>query len=353
MERIYEMKAPVIAYAYMLFDRFGRRADWYWDWKPELERTRQAIAHVEAALKEPDCRAESRPLLERFWKCLHAGKHFAEIRLEFQELVLLAAEAASTPEDVQRKAEIVENRIQAMEAFLKGNFTYDWATPLGGDILSWNDHLADMRRVLSSSVKAWTTERLAHRVADREQAQGGVSPLVNGDMESSGGWKFIAVTGKELAGYADGGYVDDKASSGKRSYRILKREEKQDSDTWMRWAYFGGLPTRASWGEIEQEIAVEPGRKYVVAFDVFANWNRTGARGYLEYAALVDDKTLWSLDGSCPRGWKKGGFFFVAESPKVRLKLRTSNVKLTGGWVHSMGDSWWDNVRVYPVADGS
>jgi hypothetical protein len=172
-------------------------------------------------------------------------------------------------------------------------------------------------------------------------------------MESSGGWKFSAVTGKELAGYADGGYVDDKASSGKRSYRILKREEKQDSDTWMRWAYFGGLPTRASWGEIEQEIAVEPGRKYVVAFDVFANWNRTGARGYLEYAALVDDKTLWSLDGSCPRGWKKGGFFFVAESPKVRLKLRTSDVKLTGGWVNSMGDSWWDNVRVYPVADGS
>jgi hypothetical protein len=347
------MKAPVIAYAYMLFDRFGRRADWYWDWKPELERTRQAITHVEAALKEPDCRAESRPLLERFWKCLHAGKQFAEIRLEFQELVLLAAEAASTPEDVQRKAEIVENRIQAMEAFLKGNFTYDWATPLGGDILSWNDHLADMRRVLSSSVKAWTTERLAHRVADREQARGGGSPLVNGDMESSEGWKFIAVTGKELAGYADGGYVDDKASSGKRSYRILKREEKQDSDTWMRWAYFGGLPTRASWGEIEQEIAVEPGRKYVVAFDVFANWNRTGARGYLEYAALVDDKTLWSLDGSCPRGWKKGGFFFVAESPKVRLKLRTSDVKLTGGWVNSMGDSWWDNVRVYPVADGS
>ena len=101
------------------------------------------------------------------------------------------------------------------------------------------------------------------------------------------------------------------------------------------------------------EIAVEPGRKYVVAFDVFANWNRIGARGYLEYAALVDDQTLWSLDGSCSRGWKKGGFFFVAESPKVRLKLRTSDVKLTGGWVHSMGDSWWDNVRVYPVADGS
>jgi hypothetical protein len=52
----------------MLFDRFGRRADRYWDWKPELERTRQAVAHVEAALKEPDSRAESRPLLERSWK---------------------------------------------------------------------------------------------------------------------------------------------------------------------------------------------------------------------------------------------------------------------------------------------
>ena len=99
MEKLYEMKAPVIAYAYMLFDRFGRRADWYWDWKPELERTREAIAHVEAALNEPDCSTESRPILERFWKCLNAGKHFAEIRLEFQELVLLAAEAASTPED--------------------------------------------------------------------------------------------------------------------------------------------------------------------------------------------------------------------------------------------------------------
>ena len=121
----------------------------------------------------------------------------------------------------------------------------------------------------------------------------------------------------------------------------------------MQWAFFGGLPVRASWGEIEQEIAVEPGRKYVVAFDVFANWNRIGARGYLEYAALVDDQTLWSLDGSCPRGWKKGGFFFVAESPKVRLKLRTSDIKLTGGWVHSLGDSWWDNVRVYQVSEGS
>ena len=229
MEKVYEMKAPVIAYAYGLFDRFGRRADWHWDWKPELERTREAIAHVEAALNEPDCRAESRPILERFWKCLNAGKHFAEIRLEFQELVLLAAEAASTPEDVESKAEIVENRIQAMEAFLKDHFTYDWATPLGGDILSWNDHLADMRGVLSSSVKSWTNERLAHQVADREQAQGGGSPLVNGDMESSGGWKFVAVTGKELAGYADGGYVEDKASSGKRSYRIIKREATQDA----------------------------------------------------------------------------------------------------------------------------
>ena len=92
MEKLYEMKAPVIAYAYMLFDRFGRRADWYWDWKPELERTSEAIGHVEAALNEPDCTTENRPILERFAKCLKAGRHFAEIRLEFQELVLLAAD---------------------------------------------------------------------------------------------------------------------------------------------------------------------------------------------------------------------------------------------------------------------
>ncbi len=353
MEKVYELKAPLIAYAYMLFDRFGRRADWHWDWKPELERTREAIAHVEAALRAPDCRAESRPILERFRKCLEAGRHFAEIRLEFQELVVLAAEAARTPEALERKAAQVERRIQAMEAFLKDHFTYDWATPLGGDILTWNDHLADMRSVLAHNAKSWIGEMLAQQAADREQVRGGVSPLVNGDMESSGGWKFVAVTGKDLEGYADGGYVQDKACSGKRSYRIVKREVKQDAESWLRWAYFGGLPVRASWGEIEQEIAVEPGRKYVVAFEVFANWNRIGARGYLEYAALVDGQTRWSLDGSCPRGWKKGGFFFVAESPKVRLTLRTSDVKFTGGWVRSMGDSWWDNVRVYAVSEGS
>jgi hypothetical protein len=91
----------------------------------------------------------------------------------------------------------------------------------------------------------------------------------------------------------------------------------------------------------------------VVAFEVFANWNRTGSRGFLEYAALVDDKTMWSLDGSCPRGWKRGGFFFVADSPRIRLKLRTSDVKLTGGWGRSEGDSWWDNVKVYPVSEDS
>jgi len=351
LERLYEMKAPVIAYAYMLFDRFGRRADWYWDWKPELERTDEAIAHVEAALNEPDCTTENRPILERFEKCLKAGRHFAEIRLEFQELVLLAARRSTTPEDVEKKAAIVERRLQAMEAFLKNHFSYDWATPPGGDILSWNDHLAAMRGTLSRAVKAWTDEIRAYQAADREQAKGRVSPLVNGDMESAGGWKFMGVTGKGQAGYADGGYVADKASGGKRSYRIIKREVKGGSHDWMGWAYFGGTPIRTSWGEIGQEIAVKPGQKYAVAFEVFANWNRTGVRGFLEYAALVDDKTMWSLDGSCPRGWKRGGFFFIAGSPKIRLKLRTSDVKLTGGWGNSEGDSWWDNVKVYPVSE--
>ena len=32
-------------------------------------------------------------------------------------------------------------------------------------------------------------------------------------MESGGGWKFMGVTGKGQAGYADGGYVDDRASA--------------------------------------------------------------------------------------------------------------------------------------------
>lgn len=353
MEKLYEMKTPVITYAEGLFDRWGRMADLYWDWKPELKRTSEALAHVEAALNEPDCNKENRPILERFQKCLKAGTHFAEIRLEFQELVLLAAKHSTTPEEVQNKAAMVEKRMQAMEAFLKKNFTYNWATPSGGDILVWNKHLADMRKVLSLNVKTWTDEMRVHQAADREEAKGCAPLLVNGDMESSGGWEFVRVTGKGQAGYADGGYVDDKASNGKRSYRIIKHEVKQDSHNWMQWAYFGGTPTRASWGEIAQELNVKPGQKYVVAFDVFANWGRTGSSGLLEYAALVDDKLMWSLDGACPKGWKRGGFFFVAESPKVRLKLRASDIKLTAGWRNSQGDSWWDNVRFYPVSENS
>ena len=342
MEKLYEMKAQPLAYAYALYI-WSKRSGLYWDWRPELKVTSEAIAHVEAALNEPDCNEENRPILERFRKCLKAGAHFAEIRLEFQELVVLAVNASTTSEDVEAKAAIVEKRIEAMEKFLKDNFTYDWATPRGGDIANWNSHLTDMRSLLSRSVEAWTDEIRAHQIADREEANGGVSPLANGDMESDCGWKFLRVTGDEEVGYADGGYVDDKALGGKRSYRIIKLPVTELIHKWP-------MPKRETWGEIEQEIKVKPGQKYVVAFDVFANWNKTNRSERFEYTALLDGKPMWALDGAVPRGWKKGGFFFVAKSPKVTLKLRTTDINFSVGWGDSQGDSWWDNVKVYPVS---
>ena len=341
MEKLYEMKTQPVAYARELYI-WGRRAGFYWDWKPELQATSEALAHVEAALEEADCNKENSPILERLQKSLKAGEQLAGIRLQFQELVLLAAEASTTPEDVENKAAIIEKRMQAMEGYLDDTFTSDWATPLGGDAAIWQDHLVDMRGVLSRSVKTWTDVIRAHQVADREEANGGASPLVNGDMESTGGWRFLRVTGDEEVGYADGGYVDERASGGERSYRIIKREVDQISHKWP-------MPIRTTWGEIEQEINVQPGQKYVVAFDLLTNWGHTTSSGYIEYVAFVDDKVTWSLDGSVPKGWKKGGFFFTADAPRIRLKLRCTDVKPCGGWKATQGDSWWDNVRVYPV----
>ena len=84
-------------------------------------------------------------------------------------------------------------------------------------------------------------------------------------MEDATGWTFTRVTGEEHAGYADGGYVTDKAVDGKRSYRIIKLPVEKLSDKWP-------MPQRTTWGEIEQEIAVEPGQTYAVVFAVFNNY---------------------------------------------------------------------------------
>jgi hypothetical protein len=109
------------------------------------------------------------------------------------------------------------------------------------------------------------------------------------------------------------------------------------------------MPNRATWGEIEQEIAVQPGRTYVVAFSVFNNYGLSRGSGVCEHLVLVDDQERWSLDASSPKGWKSGGFLVTPKTSKMRLRLRTTDVRPCGGWRPMQGDSWWDHVRIYPL----
>ena len=107
-----------------------------------------------------------------------------------------------------------------MERYLKQAFTYQWATPRGGDIGIWTTHLAAMRQELADNMKKYTEAIQVCQAADREAAIGNKSLVVNGDMEGATGWRFARVTAERGVGYADGGYVTDKAWHGSRSYRI-------------------------------------------------------------------------------------------------------------------------------------
>jgi len=341
MEKVYAMTTSPICYARHLYV-WGLRSALYYDWAPELKVTQEAIVHVQAALGESDCRPENRVLLERFLKCLGAGERFARIRLAYQNLVPLAFSASSTADDMQQKAALIEEQMRSMEQYLKEQFTTRWATPRGGDAGCWSTNLAEMRQELNRNVQQWTGALRARQLADRQEAAGGAPAVVNGGMEDATGWSFVRVTGDEEVGYADGGYVTDKTTRGKRAYRIRHLPVNRVSDKWP-------MPVRTTWGEIVQELRVQPGQRYAVAFEVFNNYGYSRGPGLLEHQVLIDDQAMWSLDASAPQGWKSGGFFFTAKTPGVRLRLRTTDVRPVVGWQQGEGDSWWDNVRAYPV----
>jgi hypothetical protein len=346
MERLYAMKTPPLCYARGVLPWLPRLG-WYYDWGPELEGTREAITCVEAALAQADCRPENRPLLDRFLKCLKAGEQFGRIRLAYQELIPQAFEASTTTSRLQAGAAAIHQQMRSMERYLEESFRYQWATPRGGDHGRWQALVDATRKELTHNLSRWTEAIAARQAADRAEAAGRVSLVLNGDMEDSTGWRFNRVTAEEDTGYADGGYVADKAAHGKRSYRIVKVPVGKLSDKWP-------MPVRATWGEIEQEIAVQPGRTYVVAFSVFNNYGLRRGYGVCEHLVLVDDQERWSLDASAPKGWKAGGFLVTPKTSKIRLQLRTTDVRPCGGWRPLQGDSWWDHVRVYPlIADAT
>ena len=300
MEKLYAMKRFPICFARELYI-WNIRSWWAYDWTADLTTTREAIAHVEAALAEPDCKAANRPILERFAKSLRAGEHFIEIRLAYQEMMPLAFQGATSADELQKKAATVEERIQSMERYLQANFTFDWATPRGGDVGIWKDHIADIRRELKQNMDLWVGSIRPRQAVDRALAAGRASLVANGDMEDATGWTFARVTGEEQSPYADGGYASDKAVEGKRSYRIIKPPVDKLSDQWP-------MPVRTTWGQIEQEIKVEPGRKYAVAFSVFNNNGGGYPPGRLQHEVLVGDREMWSLDSSAAEGLESRRF---------------------------------------------
>ena len=342
MEKLYAMKRFPICFARELYI-WNIRSWWAYDWTSDLTTTREAIAHVEAALEETDCKAGNRPILDRFAKSLKAGEHFIEIRLAYQELVPLALLSTTSTEELQKKASLVEERIQSMERYLQANFTFDWATPRGGDVGIWKDHLADMRRETKHNMNLWVGSIRAREAVQRAEAAGSASLVANGNMEDATGWTFARVTGEEQAAYADGGYASDKAVEGKRSYRIIKPPVDKLSHQWP-------MPQRTTWGQIEQEIKVEPGRKYAIVFAVFNNNGGGYPPGRLQHEVFVGDREMWSLDSSASKGWKAGGFFLVPTTPTIRLILRTTDLSPVAGWRQGEGDSWWDQVKMVPVA---
>jgi hypothetical protein len=340
MERLHAMKTQPICFARELY--IWGRAGLYYDWTPELQATQEAFGYVESALAAPGMNPENRPTVERLRKCLAAGERFIQLRLEYQHLVPLATAESATVEAIEDQAQGIQKQMDSMEQYLADNFSFDWATPRGGDVGIWKSHLGQMRRELSDNVSMWTGVVLARDCARREAAGGKRSLVANGDMEEDGGWTFHAVTGEEETAYVDGGYVSDRAAVDRRSYQIKHGLPETVSQKWP-------MPLRTTWGEIEQRLQVNPGQKYVVVFRVFNNYG--GASGILEYQVYVGDKLMWACDASSPKGWRSGGFFFEAASDTVLLRLRTTDVHPTVGWQGGQGDSWWDAVEVYPVSD--
>lgn len=344
MEQIYALKTPMpICYARGLF-AWAFRKGLYHDWTPELKTTREALGYVETALREPDCKPESRPIVERLRKCLRAGEQYAQIRVAYQQLAPLALDGTASPESLENRATAIQAAIAAMERYLKQEFSYQWATPRGGDVGVWAGYLGGLRGEVAQNVKKWGEAIRASQTADRIAAAGGRSLVVNGDMATAVGWTFTGVTAEEDTGYAEGGYVADRVTGGRRAYRIIKLPVQKLSHKWP-------MPERVTWGEIQQVIAVQPGRKHAVAFEVFNNYGLTDGHGVLEHQVLIDEREMWSLDASAPKGWKRGGFHFVPKTTSIRLRLRTTDVRPCGGWRKEQGDSWWSHVRIYPVMD--
>jgi hypothetical protein len=341
MEKLYAMKQFPICFARELYI-WNIRSWWGYDWTSDSNVTREAITHVQAALAEADCKELNRPILDRFLKSLKTGEHFIEVRLAYRELTPLGFQSTTSAEELENKAALVEKKIQGMERYLAANFTFDWATLRGGDVGIWKDHLADLRREMKQNMDLWVGSLRAREAVEHAEAAGRTSVVINGDMENATGWKFTRVTGEEQTPFGDGGYASDRSIDGKRSYRVIKPPIEKLSPQWP-------MPTRTTWGQIEQEIKVEPGRKYAVAFQVFNNNGGPHLVGRLQHEVLVGGKEMWSLDSSASKGWKAGGFFFVPTTPTVRLIFRTTDLLPAAGWSKGEGDSWWDDVTVVPI----
>lgn len=327
MKRFYELTGKPVCFGRQAV--FRREAPGH-DWQPHLAATREAIGLVTAALNAGDLRSDNRWIVERLLQALKLGERFAAIRVDYHDLRALPLDAADTLTSLNARSAALEAGIDAMVQELD-RFPAAWVTPRGGDFGYWRPALDGTRKELAGWLDKTRTELAAMACA----LPGSQSLVLNGDMEAEGSWRFET---SPAAGYTDGGCVTDRARGGRRSYKIV-HPPVADNEPWPEGRV-------SEWAQIVQELTVEPGQCYVVIFSVYNNYG--GARGYLEHQAWLDDRKMWAMDGAESKGWRTGTFTFVARERRVRLALRTTDLRWTGGW-HDRGNSWWDEVRVHPA----
>jgi len=329
MKKVYELKVTPICYIFSLMRRDQVRKDY--DWTPSLKATQEAISYLESALSCKDFKAEHREVMERFLMTLRSGEKFANLRVDYSKIAELTGSEEDFAQKVKALADGVESKMVLMEEYLEKTFTSDWATPVGGDVKHWEKILAGMRKQMNiltsnSSVKDTIRQMIP---------EGSLSVVINGNMEGEDGWQYKTSPGSH---YEDGGYVAEKAMEGKRSYKLIHGSIGR-GDRWPK-------DKKTEWAQISQEITLEPGLKYIVAFGVYNNYG--GAKKFLEHQIFFDDKKMWYLDASAPKGWKVDFFSFIPTTEKIVLKLRTTDLRWTHSWGNG-GCSWWDSMGVYKI----
>jgi len=327
LAQLYELSGNPICFGREVLHR---RSAADYNWAPELEATREAQRLVTAALAASDVKPENCWILERFREALGLGERFAALRVEYAALRAMALTGPDVRRDLDTRSAAIAAGIAELERAV-AQFPTAWVTPRGGDFGYWPPVLAGMRRELAD----WQTEARALVVVRQRQVPGAPSLLTNGDMEADGGWRFETSPG---AGYRDGGFVNERAHGGRRSYGLI-HPPATDNVPWP-----AGRSTE--WAQIVQEVTVEPGRPYVLVFSVYNNYG--GTSGYLEHQVHVDEQQVWALDASTAVGWRTGSAVFVPRTARIRLALRTADRRWTGGW-YDRGNSWWDDVQLYPA----